>query len=63
MDEEELAISKGSPLKLLSQEDLELDSVELLEQRILLLKKEIERSKDAISHKQSALNLANNIFR
>ncbi len=63
MDEEELDIAKGSPLKTLTLEDLERHSLRSLKDRIIVLNDEIERTKLAISTKNNAQTEANNIFK
>ncbi|MBT6032305.1 MAG: DUF1192 family protein [Kordiimonadaceae bacterium] len=60
--DEELEIAKGSPLKLLTEEDLVVHSVEILKIRIETLNQEVVRTKAAIKDKESASNAANSIF-
>lgn len=62
MDEEELEIAKGSPLKLLTLEDLDVHSLNALKDRITVLKDEITRTEEAIKNKNNAQAAANNIF-
>lgn len=63
MSDEELDIPKGSLLKQLMDEDLEVHSVEALNDRITILNSEIERSELEIKNKKGALTDANSIFK
>lgn len=62
MDEEDLALPKGSLLKQLSDEDLSVHSVDALRNRISVLKSELDRSELEINNKKDAHADANNIF-
>lgn len=63
MDEEELDMAKGSPLKLLTLEDLEIHSVQALKDRATVLKDEVDRTLNAINNKNNAQVKANSIFK
>lgn len=62
MDEEDLALPKGSLLKQLSAEDLSVHSVDALKERISVLKSELERTEQEIGNKKDAHADANSIF-
>ena len=62
MDDEELEVPVGSALKLLMQEDLEIHSIDALEDRIRILDGELVRARAEIERKKKAQNDANNIF-
>ena len=62
MKDDELNIIKGSILEKLIHEDLTVHSLEALNNRVKVLKSEINRTALAISEKQNALTSANSIF-
>lgn len=62
MDDDELDIPKGSLLKQLTDEDLEVHSVEALKNRINVLQLEIERTDAEINNKKNAYADADSIF-
>lgn len=62
MDDDELDIPKGSLLKQLTDEDLEVHSVEALKNRINVLKTEIERTETEINNKKNAYADADSFF-
>lgn len=62
MDDDELDIPKGSLLKQLTDEDLEVHSVEALKNRINVLKLEIERTEAEINNKKNAYADADSFF-
>jgi len=62
MDDDELNIPKGSLLKQLTDEDLEVHSVEALKNRINVLKLEIERTDAEIKNKKNAYEDADSFF-
>ncbi|MDA7569272.1 DUF1192 domain-containing protein [Emcibacteraceae bacterium] len=62
MDDDELDIPKGSLLKQLTDEDLEVHSVEALKNRINVLKMEIERTEAEIKNKKNAYADADSFF-
>ncbi|MBT5074593.1 MAG: DUF1192 family protein [Kordiimonadaceae bacterium] len=62
MDEEDLALPKGSLLKQLSDEDLSVHSVDALNDRIRVLKSEVDRTESEINNKKDAHKDANSIF-
>ena len=53
---------RGEPLRALSREDLDVYSIEDLEERIAALDDEIERSRSAIEAKRSKKNAADALF-
>lgn len=61
-DDLEPRLVRGANLTVLSREDLDLYSVEELNERIETLNAEIERSKRAISGKQAKKNAADALF-
>jgi uncharacterized small protein (DUF1192 family) len=61
--DEELKIPKGTALKQLIEEDLEVHSIETLNNRLEILKSEIRRTQGAIKNKKSASDAANSIFK
>ena len=63
MDDDELDIPKGSLLKQLSDEELEVHSVEALKNRINVLKAEIERTEAEIDKKKDAYADADSFFK
>jgi len=63
MDGEELEAPKGSILKLLQTEELEVYSIEALQDRIMVLQSEVKRSELAIDKKMKSKKEANSIFR
>lgn len=63
MDDDELDIPKGSLLKQLTDEDLEVHSVEALKNRINVLKTEIERTDAEINNKKNAYADADSFFK
>lgn len=63
MDDDELDIPKGSLLKQLTSEDLEIHSVEALKNRMNVLNAEIKRTEDEINNKKSAHSEADSLFR
>lgn len=62
MDDDELDIPKGSLLKQLSDEELEVHSVEALTNRIAILKTEISRTEAEIEKKKDAYADADSFF-
>jgi len=62
MDDDELDIPKGSLLKQLTDEDLEVHSVEALKNRINVLKTEIARTEAEINNKKNAYADADSFF-
>ncbi|MDC1090120.1 DUF1192 family protein [Emcibacteraceae bacterium] len=62
MDDDELDIPKGSLLKQLTDEELEVHSVEALKNRINVLKLEIERTDAEINNKKNAYSDADSFF-
>lgn len=60
--DEELEIPKGTALKQLTEEDLDVHSIDALNNRVEILKSEIIRTKETIKNKKSASDAANNIF-
>ncbi len=63
MDDDELDIPKGSLLKQLTDEDLEVHSVEALMNRVNVLKTEIERTDAEINNKKNAYADADSFFK
>jgi uncharacterized small protein (DUF1192 family) len=63
MDEEEIILPKGSSLKLLQTEALEVHSIDALQARMIILQSELKRTEMAIDNKKKSLDVANNIFR
>ncbi|GAW40756.1 hypothetical protein SH203_01156 [Brevundimonas sp. SH203] len=53
---------RGEPLRALSREDLDVYSIEDLEQRIAALDDEIARARSAIEAKRSKKNAADALF-
>ena len=53
---------RGEPLRALSREDLDVYSIEDLEERIAALEDEIKRSSNAIEAKRSKKNAADALF-
>ena len=62
MKDDEFNIIKGSIQEKLIHEDLTVHSLETLNNRVKLLKSEINRTALAINEKQNARSSANNIF-
>ena len=63
MDDDELDMPRGSFLKQLTDEDLEVHSVEALKNRINALGEEIKRTEDEIKNKKNAYSDADNFFK
>jgi uncharacterized small protein (DUF1192 family) len=63
MDDDELDIPRGSLLKQLTDEDLEVHSVEALKNRINVLGAEIKRTEDEIKNKKNAYSDADSFFK
>ena len=53
---------RGAALRAVAREDLDLHSVEELEERILELEAEIQRARDAIEKKKSRKSAADALF-
>lgn len=53
---------RGEPLRALSREDLDVYSIEDLEERIAALEGEIQRSRNAIEAKRSKKSAADALF-
>ncbi|WP_426022766.1 DUF1192 domain-containing protein [Brevundimonas sp. PWP3-1b1] len=53
---------RGEPLRALSREDLDVYSIEDLQERIAALEDEIKRSSNAIEAKRSKKNAADALF-
>ena len=63
MDDDELDIPKGSLLKQLMDEDLTVHSLEALNDRITVLKSEIERTETEQGNKKTAHEDADSFFK
>ncbi|WP_417317342.1 DUF1192 domain-containing protein [Emcibacter sp.] len=63
MDDEEFELMEGSTLQDICQEDLDVHSVEYLEERIGMLKAEITRTEAAIAGKKGARSAAEDFFK
>lgn len=62
MDDEELGVLKRSLLKQLREEDLAVHSIDVLRDRVSILKAEIVRTEEMIRHKKTAHEDADSFF-
>ena len=63
MEEDEKSLRNPKPLDLVTREALDVMSVEELEVRIGVLKREISRVEEAIRAKNQVLGAAHNLFK
>lgn len=62
MDDEDLDIPKRSLLKQLRDEDISVHSIDVLRDRVSILKAEIIRTEEMIRHKKTAHEAADSFF-
>lgn len=63
MTEDDKSVKTGSPLAAMAAEDLEPQSVEALERRIVKLRAEIERAEAFIKAKKNLIGAAHGLFK